>query len=228
MSDTKDTITLTVSDEPLDDIDLGEYETLSIDGNYAIDLDMDNMLSYSEDDVIFIDDDLYAPKLYVWKLWEDAHMPEYGSEWAACFDLKASLRDSDNVTVYNQMNHKEKRSVEDDRKIQLHPGERMLVPTGLVFDMKEGFSLRIHPRSGLSLKNGIVVANCEGVVDADYVQQTYVMLHNISGVPFVIRDGDRIAQAELVTIFQPKIVESDMEPEEKTSRKGGFGSTGYK
>lgn len=228
MSDTKDTITLTVNSEDLDDINLGEYEfeTLSVDGDYAIDFGVENMLSYSEDDVIYIDDDYYTPKLYVWKLWEDAHMPEYGSEWAACFDLKASLRDSDTVTVYTEMNHKEKRSVEDGRKIELYPGERMLVPTGLVFDMKEGFSLRIHPRSGLSLKNGIVVANCEGVVDADYVQQTYVMLHNISSVPFAIRDGDRIAQAELVTIFQPKIVESDREPEEKTSRKGGFGSTG--
>lgn len=173
-----------------------------------------------------IDEDAYKPKLYVWKLWDDAHLPEYGSEWAACFDLKASIRPGDEVTVYGESNVKGKRKVNDQRKIELYSGERMLVPTGLVFDLGEGTSLRIHPRSGLSLKNGIVVANCEGVVDADYVQQTYVMLHNISHEIFVIGDGDRIAQAEVAPVWQVKILESDHEPEAKTSREGGFGSTG--
>ena len=163
--------------------------------------------------------------MYVWKLWQEAHLPEYGSEWAACFDLKASLRDEDEITVYTKTNVKDKRK-SYNKSIPLCSGERMLVPTGLIFDLDEGTSLRIHPRSGLSLKNGIVVANCEGIVDADYVHQTYVMLHNISTETFEVCDGMRIAQAELVTIFQPKIVESDMEPEEKTSRSGGFGSTG--
>ena len=163
--------------------------------------------------------------LYVYKLWQEAHLPEYGSEWAACFDLKASLRPEDTVNVYTKTNVKEKRRVHDF-SIFLASGERMLVPTGLVFDLDEGSSLRIHPRSGLSLKNGLVVANCEGVVDADYVQQTYVMLHNISHEIFTIHDGDRIAQAEVAPVWQVKIVESDREPEAKTSREGGFGSTG--
>lgn len=163
--------------------------------------------------------------LHVWKLWEDAHLPEYGSEWAACFDLKSSLRDDDTVTVYNVTNTKLKRAVKD-QAIILYGGERALVPTGLVFDLSSKDSLRIHPRSGLSLKNGIVIANCEGVVDPDYVQQTYVMLHNISDVPFEVRDGDRIAQGEVVPMNPTPIVLADREPEEKTSRKGGFGSTG--
>lgn len=167
----------------------------------------------------------YTPKLYVWKLWQEAYMPEYGSEWAACFDLKASLRDEDKVTVYTKNNVKEKRSPYN-KSIPLCEGERMLVPTGLIFDLNKGTSLRIHPRSGLSLKHGIIVANCEGIVDADYVHQTYVMLQNVSTETFEIGDGMRIAQAELVPIFQREIVESDMEPEEKTSRNGGFGSTG--
>lgn len=171
-------------------------------------------------------DDLYPiPRLYVYKLWEEAHLPEYGSEWAACFDLKASLRLADEVTVYREDNTKTKRVV-DEFGIKLYPRERMLVPTGLVFDLNEGESIRIHPRSGLSLKNGIAVANCEGVVDADYVQQTYVMLTNLSVVPFSIRDGMRIAQAEVAPVYQFKIEQVDREPEEKTSRNGGFGSTG--
>lgn len=163
--------------------------------------------------------------MYVWKLWEEAHLPEYGSEWAACFDLKASLRDEDTVTVYTKTNVKDNRRVYN-RLVPLCSGERMLVPTGLIFDLKEGQSLRIHPRSGLALKNGIVVANCEGVVDADYVHQTFVMLHNISTETFEIADGMRIAQAEVTQVQQSKIVLSEREPEEKTSRKGGFGSTG--
>lgn len=163
--------------------------------------------------------------LHVWKLWSEAHLPEYSSEWAACFDLKASLRDTDDVTVFKATNNKIKRGVTGNY-VYLYADERMLVPTGLVFDLSSKDSLRIHPRSGLSLKNGIVIANCEGVVDPDYVQQTYVMLYNISDVPFKVTDGDRIAQGEVVPMNQTPIVLADAEPEEKTSRSGGFGSTG--
>lgn len=163
--------------------------------------------------------------LHVWKLWDEAHLPEYGSEWAACFDLKASLRDGEEVTVYSVSNNKEKRKVVAGG-LYLYSDERMLVPTGCVFDLPSKDSLRIHPRSGLSLKNGIIIANCEGVVDPDYVQQTYVMLHNISSHPFSIQDGDRIAQGEVVPMNQTPIVLADAEPEQKTMRNGGFGSTG--
>ena len=194
-------------------------------------------MDYYEDNVISVEGDFELidistsgcitdnAKLHVWKLWDEANLPEYGSEWAACFDLKTSLRDDDSFTVYTKTNVKEKRKPVDGHAY-IASGERMLVPTGLVFDLREGESLRIHPRSGLSLKHGIVIANCEGVVDADYVQQTYIMLHNISTETFTIRDGDRIAQGEIVKVHQYEIVEADSEPEEKTSRKGGFGSTG--
>lgn len=166
-----------------------------------------------------------SAKLHVWKLWEEAHLPEYGSEWAACFDLKASLRNEDTVAVYGRTNEKVKRKIQNG-SVELFADERMLVPTGCVFDLPSKDSLRIHPRSGLSLKSGIIIANCEGVVDPDYVQQTYVMLRNTSDIPFKITDGDRIAQGEVVTMNQTEIVLADAEPEEKTSRSGGFGSTG--
>lgn len=164
--------------------------------------------------------------LLVWKLWDEAHLPEYGSEWAACFDLKASLRVGDKVVVYDGRNEKHELEIDEGRCVKIFPYERMLVPTGLIFDLDEGCSLRIHPRSGLSLKNGIVLANCEGVVDADYVHQSYVMLHNTSRVPFEITDGMRIAQGEVVELNQSRFVLADQEPEKKTSRSGGFGSTG--
>lgn len=170
-----------------------------------------------------------SDNLYVWKLWDEAHLPVYGSEWAACFDLKASLRVDDIVTVYSTVagNEKVKRKVSKEEGLVIYGGERVLVPTGLVFDLDPNTSLRIHPRSGLALKNGIIVANCEGVVDADYVQQTYVMLYNLSDEIFTVRDGDRIAQAEVLETYSKFVFDEVFdEPETKTSRTGGFGSTG--
>ena len=163
--------------------------------------------------------------LRIWKLWEEARMPTYGTEWSACFDLSASLRDGDEVTVYTVTNVQGKRHVYK-KSIPLASGERMLVPTGLVFDLDEGESIRLHPRSGLSLKDGIVLANAEGVIDADYVNQSYIMLTNVSSETFKITDGMRICQGEVVAVEQRNFVLADCEPETKTSRNGGYGSTG--
>lgn len=162
----------------------------------------------------------------IYKLFPEAHMPELGTEWAACFDLKASLRDSDEVTVFNATNIKSKRKCANG-SIFIYSGERALIPTGLVFDLDENQSMRIHPRSGLAFKDGITLANSEGVVDSDYVQQTYVMLYNISDKVFIVEDGDRIAQAEVLESYSKFVFEEVFdEPETKTSRTGGFGSTG--
>ena len=108
----------------------------------------------------------------------------------------------------------------------MYHGERMMIPTGLVFDISDDTSLRIHPRSGLSSKNGINIANCEGVVDSDYVEQTFVLLLNISDIPFEVSDGMRIAQAEIVPVYDVDIKEISTRPQQKTTRTGGFGSTG--
>lgn len=162
----------------------------------------------------------------IYKLFPEAHMPELGTEWAACFDLKASLRDSDEITVFNATNTKSKRKYANG-SIFIYSGERALIPTGLVFDLDENQSMRIHPRSGLAFKNGITLANSEGVVDSDYVQQTYVMLYNMSDKVFIVKDGDRIAQAEVLESYSKFVFEEVFdEPETKTSRTGGFGSTG--
>ena len=99
--------------------------------------------------------------------------------------------------------------------------------THIVFDLDDIQSMRIHPRSGLAWKKGITLANCEGVVDADYVQQTYVMLYNLSDEIFTVSDGDRIAQGEVLETYSKFVFEEVFdEPETKTSRTGGFGSTG--
>lgn len=199
--------------------DYNEYtmSVSSFDGDFSIDYDLG--------DVSFANLWDPTPTLRCFKVFPEAHLPEYGTDQAACFDLKASLQDSDTVTVYNAVNNKEKRTVENN-SLMLYHGERMLVPTGCIFDLESNTSLRIHPRSGLSLKSGIVIANCEGIVDADYVEQTYVMLYNISDTPFKVNDADRIAQGEVVSYTRRNIVETTTRPVQKTDRDGGLGSTG--
>jgi dUTP pyrophosphatase len=161
----------------------------------------------------------------VFKLKQEAITPTYGSEAAACFDMYSCLIENASVKFYDHNNNKRNKHVED-KSVILYSNERVLIPTGIIFDIPKGHSMRIHPRSGLSLKSGIVVANCEGVVDNDYVEQTYVMLHNISDKPFIVKHGDRIAQGELVV--DSNVIFSDLKrkPLAKTDRNGGFGSTG--
>ena len=81
-------------------------------------------------------------------------------------------------------------------------------------------------RSGASLKQGLVLANAEGVIDADYVQEVMVLVYNISGNAITIHTGDRIAQGELVKDYDFEIVETVIRPILKSDRTGGMGSTG--
>jgi dUTP pyrophosphatase len=101
-----------------------------------------------------------------------------------------------------------------------------MVPTGLIMDIPKGYSVRLHARSGASLKQGLVLANAEGVIDSDYVQEVMVLVYNISGNAITIGSGDRIAQAELVKDSEYEIVETASRPMIKTNRTGGMGSTG--
>ena len=186
---------------------------------YIISNNIDDMMKRAVDLTDNID-------VKVYKVFPEAHMPELGTEWAACFDLKASMREGDEVMVLN-VNNKRRPAAYVNGKLFVYSGERVLIPTGLIFDLEDTQSMRIHARSGLALKKGITLANCEGVVDADYVQQTYVMLHNMSDEVFTVVDGDRIAQAEVLETYSKFVFEEVFDkPETKTSRTGGFGSTG--
>jgi dUTP pyrophosphatase len=93
-------------------------------------------------------------------------------------------------------------------------------------DIPEGYSVRLHARSGTSLKQGLVLANAEGVIDSDYVEEVFIMLWNISGNAVTINNGDRIAQAELVKNEEYTIEQTPARPLPRTNRTGGFGSTG--
>lgn len=164
-------------------------------------------------------------KLGVYKAIPQAHMPLRATGEAACYDVHACLVDGLKVQYWNEWNEVSLNSILDG-KIHIHSGERVLVPTGLIFDIPEGFSVRLHPRSGISIKQGVTLINCEGVVDSDYHHETFVALINHSGVRFTISHGERIAQIELVKNELMEIEETSTAPAARTLRQGGFGSTG--
>ena len=113
-----------------------------------------------------------------------------------------------------------------DGRVQINPHERALIPTGLIFDIPRGCSIRLYPRSSLALKQGLTLANNVGIIDSDYVEPVYMMVYNISGYQQFVSDGIRICQAEMVKELPYMIMKSDVRPEQKTDRDGGFGSTG--
>ena len=161
------------------------------------------------------------------KLDPDVPTPNYATSMAACFDLCYFPQDGTTAIGYDKYNQLiQQGNLENG--LRICSGDRMLVPTGLIFRAREktrDISLRLHPRSGLSLKRGLVLANSEGVVDADYQEQVFVILHNISSIDQYIARGERVCQGEFVLNdpVQFNIVES---LERFSERSGGFGSTG--
>jgi dUTP pyrophosphatase len=112
-----------------------------------------------------------------------------------------------------------------EEAISLAPLERVLVKTGLFVEIPLGYEIQVRPRSGLAFKKGITVLNSPGTIDADYRGEIGVLLVNLSSEPFVIEDGERIAQLVLASHEQAQWQEVDI-LEESNRGQGGFGSTG--
>ena len=146
----------------------------------------------------------FPQKVGCFKVFEKAKLPHQATPGSACYDLYACV----------------------DEPLKLNPRERVLVPTGLIMDIPYGYSVRIHTRSGLSLKVGMVLANQEAVIDADYREQTYILLKNDSAERVKIFHGDRICQGELIQNLKYDIERTDTRPEIVDGRDGGMGSTG--
>lgn len=168
----------------------------------------------------------------VYKTSPEAKLPEYATAGSSCFDLSACITKDTVLKGFNGKNSPLARTParyagEDNLMVFLEPGERLLVPVGLIFDLPEGTTLKLYPRSGLSLKKGLRLANCTGIVDDDYVDPTFAIIENGSEVRVSISHGERICQGEVVinpprTQFQL----TETAPKQKTTRKGGFGHTG--
>jgi dUTP pyrophosphatase len=164
-------------------------------------------------------------RLNVYKTHPDISLPKFATKQSACFDLSFHPHGKAEYSGINHNNAPFSRQFSNG-SIRIMPGDRIMVPTGLIFDIPEGYSVRVHPRSGLSYKQGLILANLEGVIDSDYIQETFVLLHNTSQVDQTIYPGDRIAQAEMIRKEEYILWEIDKAPTQKTDRVGGMGSTG--
>lgn len=114
----------------------------------------------------------------------------------------------------------------EEESVILKPNERILVPTGIAISLSDrNYGAFIFPRSSLSSKFGISLANCVGVVDSDYRGEIKVPLINHSDEIFKINNGDRIAQLVIMPVIIPDFIETE-ELDDTERGEGGFGSTG--
>lgn len=136
-----------------------------------------------------------------------ARLPEKKTAGAAAYDVAACL--------------------EPDTCIRLDPGQRMAVPTGLVFEIPASHVLSLRPRSGLALQHGITLLNAPATIDSDYRGELKVIMANLGQETFQIDHGDRIAQLLIEPVLA---VDFQVVPRSELSDsprgEGGFGSTG--
>ena len=187
-----------------------------------------------------------VPTLKYYRTHDNVMPPEAGTEEAACYDLHSHLfyynyehnivfRD---VCLYTPSNecemvepHKQfggYHGLESSIRIVVPAQHRAIIPTGIIFNIPKGYSVRLHPRSGLSIKKAFIVANCEGVIDSDYFHEIKALMTNNSDEDIIIEHGDRICQAEIVKCVEHTLEETFDKPQQRTNRVGGLGSTGVK
>ncbi len=115
----------------------------------------------------------------------------------------------------------------NDKLINLEPGETALIPTGISVAIPKNFELQLRPRSGLAAKSQISILNTPGTIDSDYRGEIKIILINLGKKVFPIKKGIRIAQMVLCPLVRAKLLEVDNLDETKRGT-GGFGSTGLK
>jgi dUTP pyrophosphatase len=142
------------------------------------------------------------PTIQLKRLRSEATEPTYGSDGAAAFDLYAAV------------------------EVRIAPGETKVVALGYAMGIEANYEVIIRPRSGMSLKTGLRVANAPGTIDSDYTGEVGVILHNTSDEKKLIKIGDRIAQGVIQRTNKAHFI--FVEQLSPTDRGGdGFGSTGH-
>jgi dUTP pyrophosphatase len=134
---------------------------------------------------------------------EGLPLPGYATTGAAGMDLLAAV----------------------DAPVTIDPGKRALIPTGLAIALPPGFEMQVRPRSGLALRNGIVLPNSPGTIDEDYRGEVQVIVLNAGDAPFTVERGMRIAQAVVAPVVRAAWREVDS-LDDTVRSTGGFGSTG--
>ena len=130
-------------------------------------------------------------------------LPQYETELSAGMDLRAFINED----------------------IELKPGQRTLVPTGLFLELPQGYEAQIRPRSGLAFKHGISLVNTPGTIDADYRGEIGILLINHGQETFVIKSGERVCQM-VINKFERISLNAVTSLNETERGAGGFGHTG--
>jgi dUTP pyrophosphatase len=144
-----------------------------------------------------------VPRVLIKKLRADAIVPRYMTAHAAGLDLSAAV----------------------DAPIELRPGQRTAIPTGLAIKLPDGYEAQVRPRSGLAREHGVTLVNSPGTIDADYTGPLVILVINHGEHAVRIEPGQRIAQLVVAPVVQAELAEVDELP--VTARgAGGFGSTG--
>lgn len=148
-----------------------------------------------------------APTINIMRLdhADGLELPSYETKGSAGMDIRAAVL--------------------EDEKLTLSPNQRVLVPTGLIFEIPQGYEVQIRPRSGLAFNNGVTCLNTPGTIDSDYRGEIKVLLINLGLEEFEISRGMRIAQMVVAPVTQAKLLETN-ELGETDRGAGGFGSTG--
>ncbi|WP_455481815.1 dUTP diphosphatase [Bartonella sp. B35(2025)] len=142
-------------------------------------------------------------------------LPQYATVGSSGLDLRAALAEGETII--------------------LAPGQRILIPTGLIFHLSLGYEAQIRPRSGLALQHGVTCLNTPGTIDSDYRGEVKVLLINLGQEDFSIQRGMRIAQMVIAPVIQVNVcaielTQQNCDPtldKEKIRGAGGFGSTGH-
>ena len=134
---------------------------------------------------------------------KSGRVPRYETEGAAGFDISAYL----------------------DEPLTLKPGDRMLVPTGLYFEVPQGYEAQVRARSGLAIRHGLGLVNGIGTSDSDYRGEVRVPMINWGNEPYTINDGERIAQV-VINRFERVDLELSDKLSDTERGEGGFGHTG--
>ncbi|MDR0997738.1 MAG: dUTP diphosphatase [Treponema sp.] len=130
-------------------------------------------------------------------------LPRYETAGAAGMDLRAFL----------------------EEELAIPPGGRASLPTGLFLEIPSGYEAQVRPRSGIAVKYGVTVLNSPGTIDSDYRGELRILLINLGGETFRVRNGDRIAQLVISPVSRAVLEEGTVLAETERG-SGGFGSTG--
>jgi dUTP pyrophosphatase len=148
-------------------------------------------------------DDPIVLKVQILPGHDDLGLPEYATERSAGLDLKAAVT----------------------QPLTLLPGDRGVVPTGLVMAIPAGYEGCVRPRSGLAAKQGLTLTNAPGTIDSDYRGEIKVLMINLGREPVTIRRGERVAQLLISPVARVRVTQVDQLDETKRGT-GGFGHSG--